>query len=93
MRRQVKEWIDVGYCLHMSLDFFWQKEKLISKNGIPKKNDLDGRIKSTIDAISEIIDVDDKFIIEIHAKKLFWTHGYDEVNAIIRPIFWSELCQ
>ena len=91
LRKTAKEWIDVGYCLKVELFFYWPKEKLISKQHIPKRLDLDGRIKSTLDSISEVIGIDDKFVIEINAKKLYWEQHYETIDAKVSPIFWKDL--
>ena len=56
---------------------------------VPKKIDLDGRIKSAIDAVSLIIDQDDKYIIKIEAHKLIWSKIYSEFSAEINPINWN----
>lgn len=90
-RKLAKEWIDIGYCLKVDLNFYWPKEKLISKQHLPKRLDLDGRIKSTLDAISDVIGIDDKFVIEINARKLYWEQPFETIDAKISPIFWKDL--
>ena len=91
IRRKAKEWIDVGFMLQIELFFYWPKEKLISKNGMPKKTDLDNRIKPMIDAISDIIDLDDKYIISLSAHKMIWDKSYQEAKAIITTAKWDTL--
>lgn len=89
IRKLAKSWVDHGYCLKLELDFYWPKEKLISKQGHPKKNDLDNRIKCQVDAISTILDCDDKYVIEFIAHKKYWSKSYEICNATITPVFWK----
>lgn len=89
-RHKVKDWIDHGFCLKIYCEFYWPKEKLITKDGHPKRNDLDNRLKTLIDAVSDIIDLDDKFIIEIHARKVHWINNWEEVQVSISPTHWPE---
>lgn len=89
MRNLVKEWLREDYCIKLELNFYWPKEKLISKKNEPKRLDLDGRLKSTIDAVAEILDFDDKFVIEIQARKIHWDKSYEECHATISPHKWE----
>lgn len=88
-RRKARDMIVDLKLFSIKLDFYWPKESLVSKNGVPKKIDLDGRIKSAIDAVSIIIDQDDKYVIKIEAHKLIWNKIYSEFNAEILPINWN----
>ena len=90
LRQLAKEWVDTGYCLKVELVFEWPKDKMLTKNGTPKANDVDGRIKSTLDAIAIIIGQDDKYVIEINVRKEYSNKNYGECNAIIKPIFWKD---
>lgn len=92
-RNLVNAWIHEGKHIKLILHFFWPKEKLISKKGEPKRLDLDGRLKATIDAVAEILDFDDKFVIEIQAKKLYWKNAYEECHATIEAVEWVDLDQ
>lgn len=89
-RRIAKNWIDVGYLLKVSMTFTFPKEKVLSKNNLPLRLDLDGRIKEQIDSMSDIIGIDDKFVIEINAYKKYWLKSWGEVQVTVEPIFWSD---
>ena len=89
-RKTIREWVDHGFLLKIHADFYWPKEKLICKSGHPKKNDLDNRLKTLLDAVSDIIDLDDKYLIAIEAHKLHWPKNYEEVQVILSPVHWRE---
>lgn len=91
IRREIKQWIDEGKYLKVTINLRWPKEKLISKDGKPKKNDLDNRLKTLLDSLSEIIYVDDKYIINISATKISWMKNYPEVSVKIESIDWVHL--
>lgn len=90
-RRKVKEWIDIGYCLEVEFDFYWPKEKLISKDGIPKRLDCDSRIKSALDSVALIIDADDKYVIRIISNKKYHDKAWEYFSVKVKPSFWKDL--
>ena len=89
IRHKIKEWIDVGYCLKVDLKYTWEKSKIITKNGLPQRLDLDGRIKEILDALADIYDFDDKYVISLTASKTYWNKSWSEVNASIEPHSWE----
>lgn len=89
-RKKTKEWIDSGYNLEVEFDFYWPKTKLISQAGIPKRIDCDSRIKSSLDAVASILDIDDKYFITIISNKRYHHKLYEEFHSKIKPTFWKE---
>lgn len=61
LRKTVKTWIDVGYRIQTELFLCFPKERLITKQGLPKRLDSNNFIKSSIDGIFTILDLDDKW--------------------------------
>jgi len=89
-RRTIKTWIDTGFLLKVHADFYFPKEKVITKQGHPRRLDLDNRLKNLLDALGSIVDIDDKYIIEIHAHKLHWINAWEEVQVTLSPTHWRD---
>lgn len=77
-RHLVQDWIKQNQVLKLEINFVWHKNKVICKDGKIKKMDLDGRIKSAIDGLSDVLQFDDKLLIEIHAFKSISNNQHDE---------------
>lgn len=88
-RRKAKELIDHGYCLEVNFQFIWPKEKLITKDGMPKRIDTSNRLKDAEDAVSDILEIDDKFFIKKTLEKIPWPNSYEIFNATIKTATWS----
>lgn len=50
--------------------FHYRKERVFTKDGSPKRNDVTNRIKPLQDCLFEIIGSDDKWVFEFSCKKL-----------------------
>lgn len=87
---ELRELIQKGFMLKVSVILNWEKSKLLTKKGEPKKNDLDNRLKSCLDAVSKLVEIDDKYIIEISAIKKFWDKNYSSVDVTIEKASWDE---
>jgi hypothetical protein len=85
-RRLIETWIKEGSLVQIELNFNWQKEKLFSKKNEPKRLDLDGRIKEAIDAVSDILNFDDKFLFKITANKNAWGETFDAFSATLTKL-------
>lgn len=92
-RSIIAHWLANNYAIKVDLNFYWPKSKLISKKNEPKRIDLDGRLKSTIDAISEICGFDDKHVVEIVAKKLYHDDHRAVCHAFLVPVEWVGVAQ
>lgn len=90
-KAEVERWLKAGNCLEVELDFCFPRSKLVSKKNEPKKIDVDGRIKSTLDAIFHLIGCDDKWAMMITAKKICHQSLDEFVEASIKPILWSKV--
>lgn len=88
-RRLAKQWIDTGFCIKVEYSFNWPKEKLISKDGFPKKIDTSNRLKESEDAVSEIIGIDDKYFIESNIIKIPKNQSYSDFSVKIMPTKWN----
>lgn len=91
IRENVAKWIADRNFIELEIDFCFPREKLISKKGDPKRIDCDGRIKTTIDYISNIIAQDDKWVTKIIAKKIFQQSSEEHVTIKLTPILWNTL--
>ncbi|MBY0413715.1 MAG: RusA family crossover junction endodeoxyribonuclease [Bdellovibrionales bacterium] len=87
-REKAKGWIEKGYLLKIELVFFWPKENLISKDGTPKRIDSSNRLKEAEDAVSEILEVDDKYFINHIIYKVPYESPEPTFSVIVSPTKW-----
>lgn len=93
MRRDIERWIKEGYCLDIEMDFIFPLEKIITKKNEPKRIDVDSRLKVVQDTVAKIIGIDDKWIMQITAKKILHRSSDEHVSILIKPIRWSHMKQ
>lgn len=89
-RRTAKNWIDNGLLIRVEFRFFFPKTKLITKDGHPKKLDDSNRLKDSEDAVSDVIDVDDKFFVDKQLFKIPWDKSYECFTAVLTPCHWFQ---
>lgn len=87
-RRTAKEWIDTGFLIRVEFRFFFPKTKILNKDGHPKKIDATNRLKDSEDAVSEVIDIDDKFFTDGSWVKMPWDKSYECFTAVLTPSQW-----
>lgn len=58
-----------GQALRIDQAFFFTKESILSKSGVPKRNDVFNRIKALHDALSQLLGIDDKMFWEGYTTK------------------------
>lgn len=80
----LKSEIQTGKVLQIEFEFYFPREKLIGKAGQPKQRDVDSRIKSSLDAVAKLIDIDDKYVFHLHAYKVPANVNEEFVNVKIK---------
>jgi len=61
----LKDWFSIrrpGFGISLDCTYYFTKSRIICLNGLPKKLDLDNRIKHLLDSIMKLIDIDDSWI-------------------------------
>lgn len=89
--KHIGAWLKEGFLLEIELDFCFPKEKLVTKQNDPKRLDVDSRIKSSLDSISKLLRIDDKWFIKMTAKKIILQSSDAHVIAKLNPIRWSKV--
>ena len=64
--RAIKNDLPVDTTLDMEI---WASEDWLCKDGSAKKKDLDNRLKFLIDSVFKGLEMDDKYVFDIHAHK------------------------
>lgn len=60
-----------------------ERERRLSGEVLPTvKPDLDNYIKSALDALNGVVWDDDRFIVDIHAKKVYAENGYIKIKVV-----------
>lgn len=93
MRKEIEIWIKESYCLNVEMDFIFPYEKIVTKKNEPKRIDVDSRLKVVQDIVSKIIGIDDKWIMQVTAKKILHKSSDEHVSISIKPIRWSHIKQ
>ena len=69
-RATVGRWVTEGYLLTLDVDFFFHRSRLFSKKGSVKMIDLNNRLKPLVDAVSRLVEVDDRFFFQHTIRKV-----------------------
>lgn len=91
MRTVCKSWVKAGFTLRVDLTFHFAENKLYTK-GTKKKPkdvkrmDVNNRIKSVIDAVSKILEIDDKYFFAHFIEKVTAEDGQNYCTAIATPL-------
>ncbi len=80
-RLQVKK-LRPGLFLRMDCEFFFQKKRIICKDGNPKKLDASNRIKPLHDIVSAVLNIDDCWIFQGDCKKCWTENGNPETARV-----------
>ena len=82
----LKTWLMDSMRLSIILNFYFTKQRLISKKGTTKKLDVTNRLKAICDSISESLDFDDCNFWQVKCdKSYFGTNNNEWCSIIIRP--------
>ena len=68
--------------VRMMLDFYFQRPKSVKRAGMTVKPDLDKIIRSTTDALTGIVYVDDSQVVEVSARKHYGVPERVEVSIV-----------
>lgn len=86
MKLAVKEWVGEKRVLHLNIDLVGYRSNFWTKAGVPKRIDSDNRIKALQDALSSILEFDDKFIFKNTIEKTESEYINLIANITIEPI-------
>lgn len=67
--KMVHKWLRLGLFVRMEIDVFFLQERVFTKEGKAKKNDVSNRIKALEDCLCSHLRFDDKNIFEVVARK------------------------
>jgi len=87
---KVKDWITNGFQLQIDLYFVFNYNRIFSKTkkakSIYKKIDTNNRIKSSIDAVSKLLGIDDSlFFKESSFKVVTSNNSKEKLIAVVKP--------
>lgn len=83
--------IQLGYTIEATTEFVFPFEKIFAKNGLPKTIDANNRIKSCLDGVSKLIEIDDKYFFSGSYRKVGCKTLKDAyVNVILKPVLMKE---
>lgn len=74
--------LNPGYVIQFGCHFFFEKSKVLTAIGTPKRLDVDNRIKILVDGISKVVGFDDKMVFKIIAEK-YPTRGRNDCQVIL----------
>jgi len=78
IQRTLKDYLSQGKVLKLNLHFFFKKESLLTKKNEIKIRDLNNLLKSAIDAVSNMVDVDDSVFFSHEFSKRILTKNVEE---------------
>ena len=81
--REVKELTDKcskDLFLHVKVQFFFHHKAILCKDGSPKRNDTENRMKPVLDGVAGILGIDDKW---------FWSGSFEK---FVCPEYQDEHC-
>ena len=79
----VGRWVTEGYLLTLDIDFFFQRSRLFSKKGSVKMIDLNNRLKPIVDAVSKLVEVDDRFFFQ-HTIRKVGCADFESESCVVR---------
>jgi hypothetical protein len=82
-QEKVKKWISEGLMLRVDCYFSLLKTEVFSKKGDPKAKDQNNFLKSSLDAVAKLIEVDDKYFFSNICEKVICKRECDRYATII----------
>jgi Endodeoxyribonuclease RusA len=83
IKLKCQAWIAEGKMLRVDTYHVFDSDRIWTKDGKPKKIDANNRVKACLDAVSTMIDIDDKYFFDGDCAKIISTQKESEC-AIIR---------
>lgn len=84
-RQVCNDWRIKGYVIRLDLFFFFHGTRIYTQNMEIRRFDITNRIKATEDAVSEILQIDDKEFFKVTGEKCETKNTEPFCNALLRP--------
>jgi hypothetical protein len=78
----VKAWVSEPAGLSIKAVFFFHKERVMTKQNLPKRLDCSNRIKALHDNLCRIIGIDDKWFFKVEAEKAICPPSVQETTCV-----------